>query len=841
MLRSVVFPQIEIRPPNPIVRIEIQSCRSRPQHIRGPFDLDKITHWRVVEYDRDAFSHPLLAVLFVPRHLNEAQRAQDFHQLIDVDDFGFVLDPGLCRALVLGRPFEREGVARTITSHSQNRITISQPKVVGIEEEIDFPGHRMHHCRLGALQCLSNRIEIRHGYFDLGFSCSLIHRQSLASPGCRTNSGTFHLGREIPQYVYHEPMRHVVWGTAGHIDHGKTTLVKALTGTDCDRLPEERERGITIDLGFAELSEEDMQLHFVDVPGHERLVHTMIAGAAGIDLALLVVAADEGVMPQTREHLEVIRLMGVPGGAVALTKIDTMDQDLVDLVAEEVAELLGPTPFSGVPVVPVSGHTGEGIADLRKVLFDQARHVRPRQLEDRPFREPIDRVFSLTGAGTVLTGTSLWGTLEVGSEVSVLPQGITARVRRLHVHGAERQVVEAGERVAINVAGLSRDDLKRGDQVISPGPWEPTFLVTVRLELLAAAPGPLDEGDEVEVHALAARVPARIDRLAMRPLNPGGRAVAQISLREPLVLFPGDRLVLRRPSPVNTFAGGMVLDPHLRRWRRRDSAALDKLPDVDRSEWPALLLSWIEREELAGLSQPSLAGRLGVLSETIEFPLGKLLEEGQIQALRTQPLRFVSASRMDRLAKDAAEELKRRLAGEEVSAGIPARDFAGRLLPRDAVHLADVLLEDLRRRKVLDLLEGRVVPAGSDRHMTEAGEALARRVEALYRDDGFEAPSPVEAAERLQAKPAAVEATCRYLVQRRQLIRLDGKFLIHRAALDDVAQRVREWEVADFAVGEFKDKFGLTRKLAIPALEWLDSERVTVRQGNRRKIIRRTT
>jgi selenocysteine-specific elongation factor len=532
--------------------------------------------------------------------------------------------------------------------------------------------------------------------------------------------------------------------------------------------------------------------------------------------------------------------MGVPGGAVALTKIDTMDHELVELVAEEVAELLEPTPFSGVPVVPVSGHTGEGLEDLRKVLFDQALQVRPRQLEDRPFREPVDRVFSLTGAGTVLTGTSLWGTLEVGSEVSVLPHGITARVRRLHVHGAERQAVEAGERVAINVAGVSRQDLNRGDQVVSPGPWEPTRLATVRLELLVGAPGPLDEGDEVEVHALAARVPARIDRLATRPLEPGKWAVAQISLREPLLLFPGDRLVLRRPAPVNTFAGGKVLDPHLRRWRRRDSAGLDRLPDVERSEWPALLLSWIEREGLAGLGQPSLAGRLGVLPETIETPLGKLLEEGRIQALRTQPLTFVSASSIDRLTKDAGEELNRRLAGEEVSAGIPARDFAGRLLPRNAVHLADVLLEDLRRRGVLELLEGRVVPAGSDRHMTAAGEALAKKVEALYRDDGFEAPPPVEAAERLQAKPAAVEAICRYLVQRRRLVRLDGKFLIHRGVLDEVAQQVREWDVADFAVGEFKEKFGLTRKLAIPTLEWLDSERVTVRQGNRRKILRRS-
>jgi selenocysteine-specific elongation factor len=635
-------------------------------------------------------------------------------------------------------------------------------------------------------------------------------------------------------------MRHVVWGTAGHIDHGKTTLVKALTGTDCDRLPEERERGITIDLGFAQLADDEIQLHFVDVPGHERLVHTMIAGAAGIDLALLVIAADEGVMPQTREHLEVIRLMGVPGGAVAVTKIDLVDEELSELVAEEVRELLEPTSFSGVPVVGVSATTGRGLEELRRALFDQSRTARPHQVEGRPFREPVDRVFSLTGAGTVVTGTSLWGTLEVGSEVTIQPGGDSARVRRLHVHGEERRVVEAGERVALNLAGIPRERLGRGKQVVAPGPWGTTRLVTVGLELLASAPGPLDEGDEVEIHALAARVSGRVERLAERPLAPGLHANAQISLREPMLLFPGDRLVLRRPSPVNTFAGGRVLDAHLRRWRRRESAALDKLPDVQRSAWPELLASWVECEGLAGLSLPALAGRLGVLDTVIEVPLGRLLEDNRMRALATNPKLFVSSSALTNLAQTAAEELKRRLAGEEVSAGIPARDFAGRLLPRNAISLADIYLEELRDRSVIELSEGRVVPPGSDGHMTATGKELTRKIEKLFREDGFDAGSTAEAAHRLQAKPAMVEGICRYLLQRRRLVRLEGKYLIHRAVLDEMARQVREWPVDDFAVADFKQKFGLTRKLAIPALEWLDSERVTVRQGNRRKIIRRT-
>ncbi len=632
-------------------------------------------------------------------------------------------------------------------------------------------------------------------------------------------------------------MRHVVYGTAGHIDHGKTALVRALTGIDCDRLPEEQARGITIDLGFAHLEAGDLQLHFVDVPGHERLVHTMIAGAAGIDLALLVVAADEGIMPQTREHLEVIRLMGVAGGAVALTKADLVDEELLELVQEEVADLLADTAFAGVPVVPVSARTGAGVEELRDLLVAQAEHARPRQLTGRPFREAVDRVFTLPGAGTVVTGTSLWGSLEAGAEVVVLPSGRTARARRLHVHGGERARVEAGERVAVNLAGLATDEVARGEQVLSPGPWRPTRFVTVRLELLAMAPHPLDEGDEVEVHALAARVPARVDRLGRRPLAPGTAATAQLSLRAPMLLFPGDRLILRRPAPVNTFAGGVVLDAHLPRVRRRDAAALEELPAVQRGAWPALLAAWIRRAGLAGATAAELAGRLGVLTEAVEAPLGRVLAGGSVRALPTQPPRLVWEEHLAALTKAAAEELGRRLAGEEVSAGIPARDFGASLLPRAALALVQVYLEELRRRGVLELAEGRVVPVGRSEHMTELGEELTRRIEALYREAGLAPPSPGEAAERLQARPATVEGICRYLVQRGRLVRLEGKFLIHHAALEAVARGIRDWGVAEFGVGEFKERFSLTRKLAIPVLEWLDSERVTLRLGSRRKVM----
>lgn len=634
-------------------------------------------------------------------------------------------------------------------------------------------------------------------------------------------------------------MGHVVYGTAGHIDHGKTALVKALTGTDCDRLPEEQERGITIDLGFASLKHDGGELHFVDVPGHERLVHTMIAGAAGIDLALLVVAADEGVMPQTREHLEVIRLMGVAGGAVALTKVDLVDEETQDFAVEEVREILEGTAFEGVPIVPVSSHTGAGLDELRQILLEESVDVRPHQVEGRPFREAVDRVFSLAGAGTVVTGTSLWGRLDVGAPIVLMPNGREVRARRLHVHGEERSQVEAGERVALNLAGLGTGDCPRGTQILSRGPWQPTSMVTLRLELLEGATGPLDEGDEVEVHALAMRAPARIDRLASRPLKPGESVVAQILLRQEMMLFPGDRLVLRRPSPVNTFAGGQVLDTRLRLVRRAHAGDLNDVGSVHRADWPLLFEKWIKDAGLAALSLDDLAGRLGVLADDAQGILGRLLSDEKIRTLTTTPPRFIAVDVLDRLADKAKAELKKRLAGQEVSSGVPSRDFVASLVPPPALPLAPQLIEELIQRGVVEVIEGRVLPPGRSSHMTRSGAELTARVDLFYKEAGFEAPSPGEVAQQLEARPAMVEGVCRFLVQQGSLVRLDNKWFIHRQTLDDVVEGIGRWDVSEFAVGAFKDRFGLTRKLAIPVLEWLDSNRVTVRAGNLRKVLPR--
>jgi selenocysteine-specific elongation factor len=322
-------------------------------------------------------------------------------------------------------------------------------------------------------------------------------------------------------------------------------------------------------------------------------------------------------------------------------------------------------------------------------------------------------------------------------------------------------------------------------------------------------------------------------------LAPGESATAQLGLAEPMQLFPGDRVVLRRPSPVNTFAGGVVVDAQQRRWRRRDSAGLETVPPSARGAWPDLLGFWIDQAGLAGATAHDLAARLGVLDPAVEAAIGRLLHSETVMTLPTNPATLVGRRHVDDLTDAAGAELERRFEAVEVSAGVPTRDFAAALLPRNARELTGVYLEELRQRGVLELTQGRVVPPGSEQHMSALGEELARKVEALYRETGFDAPSPVEAADSLESKPATVEGICTFLVQKGRLVRLDGKFLIHRAVLDEVAAQVRGWSLDSFTVGEFKSRTGLTRKLAIPVLEWLDSERVTVRSGNQRTILRR--
>lgn len=624
-------------------------------------------------------------------------------------------------------------------------------------------------------------------------------------------------------------MRPVVFGTAGHIDHGKTSLVRALTGVDCDRLPEEKRRGITLVLGFAAMADPagEVEVSFIDVPGHERLVHTMIAGVGGVDRALLVVAADEGVMPQTREHLDVLGLLAVPGGVVALNKADLLDDDLLELQQEELREALAGSVLAGAPIVPCSAQTGAGIPELREALLACARGVVRERLPHRPFRLAVDRTFTVAGTGTVVTGTARWGMVAVGDEVRLLPSGRVARVRSVQVHGHSREAARAGERVALGLAGLSLAEAPRGEQVLGGGDWKPTRRLAVQIELLPGVP-PLDEGSVVSLHLLAARVLARVERLDPGPLSGGGAGRAVLRLARPIFAAPGDRVVLRRPSPAATVGGGLVLDPEPPRLRRREAAVLGELP----RPWvdlPAVLERWIRDAGVAGAAPGDLASRLGVMPAGVEASLGQLLVAGRIAASRSTPPLLVHRSVLEALARQARQTIS-----EAGPAGLPVAELLSRLASAAPEPLRGLYLGELRRAGVLREVSGRAFAADA----APLEDGLAARVEEVYRKSGIEAPSPGEVAVLLGAKEKAVEGLVRFLVDQKRLARVGGKWVLHRRHLDAMVASMREWEVEVFDVGQFKDRFALTRKLAIPILEWLDSERVTRREGDRRRIVR---
>jgi len=623
-------------------------------------------------------------------------------------------------------------------------------------------------------------------------------------------------------------VRAVVFGTAGHIDHGKTALVKALTGVDCDRLAEEKRRGITLVLGFATLPDPqgEVEISLIDVPGHERLVHTMIAGAAGIDRALLVVAADEGLMPQTREHVAVLDLLGVRGGVVALNKADLLEPDLVERRRAEIEAFLAGGPLAEAPIVPCSVVTGLGLARVKDALLACARGVARPEESRRPFRLAIDRVFSARGVGSIVTGTAHWGTVRVGDELYAFPGAAKVRVRGLQVHGETRTAGEAGERVALQLAGATVGELPLGEQLLSPGQWWPSQRLAVDLRLLEADAS-LSEGDSVWLHLLAARVMAKVERLYPAPLRGRARGRGVFRLARQLFAAPGDRVVLRRPSPADTIGGGEVLDIAPPRLRRREAAALAQLV----RPWPdptQALAAWVLDAGPAGAEVGHLAARLGVFEEGVEAALGRLLADKVVLLARTAPPTVVHR---DALAA-VLERARAIVAGAE-NVGLPIPEFASRVFPRGALRLRDFYLGELRRAGAFREVAGRITAADA----LPLEDPLAGKITELYRRSGFAAPSPAEAAVSLGADPRVVEGIIRFLIDGRRLARIGGKWILHGEVLDEVVASLREWGRQSFEVGEFKARFRLTRKLAIPLLEWLDSERVTRREGERRRVL----
>jgi selenocysteine-specific elongation factor len=622
-------------------------------------------------------------------------------------------------------------------------------------------------------------------------------------------------------------VRSFIVGTAGHIDHGKSALVLALTGTDPDRLKEEKERGITIDLGFAHADLGDgVVASFIDVPGHERFVRHMLAGAHGIDAVLLVVAADESVMPQTREHFHICRLLGVPRGLVVLTKSDLADAETRSLAEMEVRELVAGSFLEGAPILGVSARTGEGLDRLRASLLELARAAGERP-EDGVLRLPVDRVFTLRGFGTVVTGTLVSGRIAVGDEVELLPPGRRARVRGLHVHGEAVDAVAAGTRAAVNLAGVEVEDVARGDVLARPGTLIPGSILDVELTLL---PGekPLKDQARVRVHLASAERLARVRLSGAGRVAPGETARAQLRLERPAVAGRGDRLILRSYSPATTIGGAVVLDPLSPR-RRRDPRVADLGADV-----ATTAVALVDEAGPAGSDAATLAARLAVPAARLTAVLAG---RPGLVALGRDPVRYVSSRVLGVLAGEVRALLDRFHTDQSLKAGMAREELRRRVFSRAPEGAFEHCLETLARAGELRIDGDAVALARHAVRLSPAEESARQTLLAQARTAGLAGIDPARpGGPALDARLA--ERVVRVLLAEGRLRRV-GESVVDAGVLDTLKTDVRKrWPPGTrLDVAGFKDLTGLSRKFVIPLLEYLDRERVTRRSGNDRLVL----
>jgi selenocysteine-specific elongation factor len=624
-------------------------------------------------------------------------------------------------------------------------------------------------------------------------------------------------------------VRSLVIGTAGHIDHGKSALVRALTGTDPDRLAEEKARGITIDLGFAHLQEGDINLAFVDVPGHERFVKNMLAGAGGTDLVMLVVAADESVMPQTREHFHICRLLRVPAGVIVLTKTDLVDSETVDLAALEVREMVQGSFLQSAPILPVSARTGEGLDRLRETLVALAR-TQPARAAGGPVRMPIDRVFSMRGFGTIVTGTLVSGTIRDEQELVVLPRARAVKVRGLQVHGRRGESAGAGQRVAVNIGGLDVADLARGDTLCARDAFEPTRRIDVLLETLPAAP--VRHGARVRFHQGTSEL---LGRVALAGGARDDQRYARIRLESPAVVTRGDRFIIRAYSPIATLGGGVVLDPLPPRGALRTEAGLSRFRRLDGSVETAAAV-FIDERGPAGFRTDDFVRRAGLSPVEAARVIDELVAAGV--ATRVGDL-LVAPRVLTELGARLVRELEAHHASHPHSDGMPREEARGRLFRRAAPPVFELVLERLVDAGQVSGRE-RLALSGHQISLSPEESRARAAIERLYREARLTPPDLASVRASAGASAAVVDRVVALLLRTRTLVKIDT-MIFHVDALDalksDVRSLKREDAPAQVDVASFKGRYGITRKFAIPLLEYLDRERVTRRVGEGRIVL----
>ncbi len=629
-------------------------------------------------------------------------------------------------------------------------------------------------------------------------------------------------------------MKQLVLGTAGHIDHGKTTLVKALTGIETDRLKEEKARGITIELGFAFLDlPSGLRLGIVDVPGHEKFVKNMVAGAAGIDLVALVIAADEGVMPQTREHLDICTLLGVKEGLVVLTKVDMVDQEWLELVTEDVREYLAGSFLDQAPLVPVSGVTGQGIPELIHTLDQMASRLEERPASG-PFRLPVDRVFTMKGFGTVITGTAIGGQISVGQEVMIYPQGLASRVRGLQVHNQETESARRGQRTAVNFQGLEKENISRGDVVAEPHSLQSSLWLDIEARALPDLTRPIRHRAPIRFHTGTAEVMGRVHLLDREELKPGEEAFCQVRLEQPLAVMAGDRYVMRSYSPVTTIAGGIIVHPHPGRHKRNRPEIIAELETLRQGGPEERILVHARLAGVQGLKANDLVRLVNLDRRELDKLLQQMLSRRELVRFDKEAGRLVAGQVLAGLEQRAKSLLESFHQQHPLKPGMPREELKQRLDrdldPRLFNHLLGKLLNQKEVVAEKDILR----LAGHKVRLAADEAALRAKLEKAYAQGWLTPPNLKDVLQGVDPKQG--QQVVAVLVNEGVLVKVKNQLYYHAAALDEIRSRLVDYlqKHERMGAGQFKELTGLSRKYVIPLLEYFDSQQLTMRVGDER-------
>ena len=632
-------------------------------------------------------------------------------------------------------------------------------------------------------------------------------------------------------------MNNIIIGTAGHVDHGKTCLIRALTGIETDRLREEKKRGITIELGFAYLDLPDGgRAGIIDVPGHEKFVRNMLAGAGGIDLALLIVAADEGVMPQTVEHLGILSLLEIQHGIIVLTKIDTVDEEWRELVAEDIRQRVQGTFLQDAPLIPVSSCTGEGIEELRQEIFRQIEKLGGKKL-DTPFRIPVDRVFSMEGFGTVITGTMIEGKLQEGAEVMLYPGEKLGKVRNIQVHSRSVDTAYAGQRVAVNFSNLKKTDIQRGDVVAPPGSMHTTMMVDVRLNMLKEADRSIKNTSRLHFYHGSREVLCKAVLLEQEALEPGQSGYAQLRLEETVALKAGDHFVVRFYSPLETVGGGVVLDPSPQKHKRGDAAVLESLAILEKGTLKDKIEQGVKEGSPAYRPLDFVAVQFGASKEEAEQLAGQLESEGKLVKI-TAGL-YLHQSFLERQGKRLSEILRQYHTANPLKEGMKREELRSRFLPQQEQAVADGLLDYYARVERIKFTNGMASLFKFKVKVDEEAARMTEAMETIYRQAGYAPPTTDEVLGQMGKDQKKAQQVHAALVGSGTLVRMDAQMCFHREAYDEAVRQIVEQCRAQgqITLAEVRDLLGTSRKYAMAILDTLDREKVTKKVGDVRVLV----